>query len=380
MERKTGVVIPLSAIYTKESAAIGDFLALKQFADFCKQCGFSIIQLLPVNDTGTQSSPYSGLSAFALHPMYIRLDALPEFADAVKSSRNFSSAYKTFKKTFVYAERFSYEQITTEKIKLLHLLYTIIEKKVSPKKTKANPNPDESYGKKFNEELDAFIEENPWVISYSVFKNLKDDHLQASWKEWEADKQNLDKKQIETRWNNKALKSSHNFFVWCQMRASEQFKEAADYVKSLGITLKGDIPILMNEDSADCWAFKDYFNQEIRAGSPPDGENPLGQNWGFPTYNWANIAKDDFSWWKDRVRLASKYYGAFRIDHILGFFRIWAVNSKESSAFLGHTEPFCTFTRQNLRDIGFDDSRIRWLSKPHISTGLIEDITYLRTP
>ena len=376
MERKTGVVVPLGALYTASNQAVGDFPALKPFADFCKQSGFTVIQLLPVNDTGTQSSPYSGLSAFALHPIYIRLENLPEFEDILKRSRNFSSAYKSFNKTFKYKNRFDYEQISAEKIKLLHLYYTALEKKISPKKTKANPNPDTTLAPKFYEKLEKFTEENEWVISYAVFKNLKDDHFQASWKEWEEDKQKLNHKQIETRWNNKALKSAHNFFVWCQMCAAEQFKDAADYVRSCGIVLKGDIPILMNEDSVDCWAYPEYFNQELRAGSPPDGENPVGQNWGFPTYNWQNISADGYKWWKDRVKAASRYYSAFRIDHVLGFFRIWAVNSKETTAFLGHTVPFKTFTREDLHNAGFDDGRIRWLSEPHVPTSVVEDVTW----
>ena len=119
MNRKTGVVIPLSALYTKDCEAVGDFLALKDFADFCKQCAFSVIQLLPVNDTGMQSSPYSGLSAFALHPLYIRISALPEFSTAYKGSRKFATAYREFNKEFKYSKRFQYEKLLTAKTNLL---------------------------------------------------------------------------------------------------------------------------------------------------------------------------------------------------------------------------------------------------------------------
>lgn len=370
MERKTGVVIPLSAIYTKDCAAVGDFLALKDFADFCKKCSFSVIQLLPVNDTGMQSSPYSGLSAFALHPLYIRINALPEFSTAYKGSRKFATAYRAFNEEFKYSNRFNYERLLTEKTNLLHILYDYIEKK---EKKLAK---EQETSTQFYIELDKFASENTWIPYYAVFKNLKDSAMQASWKEWDENLQKFTRKQIEQRWNNRALMSSHNFFVWCQLRAAQQFKEAADYVRSQGIILKGDIPILMNEDSTDCWAWPEYFNQEQRAGSPPDGENPLGQNWGFPTYSWDNIAKDNFSWWKTRVKTAASYYDAFRIDHILGFFRIWSVSEKESSAYLGHTSPHAIITREQLMETGFDKGRINWLSKPHIPTKLIEDITW----
>ena len=383
MERKTGVVVPLSALYTKDCAAVGDFPALKDFADFAKTCGFSVIQLLPVNDTGTQSSPYSGLSAFALHPLYIRIAALPEFEEAYKSDRQFAGAYRSFTKEFKYQSRFDYDKVLGEKLRLLHLLYAHIEKKIAAATKKSSQNVKVvsaggggNFADQFQQELAEFVQGNSWVTIYAVYKNLKDAAMQASWKEWDASFRTFSRKQIQLRWNNRALKSSHNFFVWCQMRAAQQFKDAADYVRSKGITLKGDIPILMNEDSADCWGWPEFFNQDLRAGAPPDGENPLGQNWGFPTYNWAAIAADGYTWWKQRVQAAAQYYDAFRIDHILGFFRIWAVPARERTAFLGHTAPCATFTRTELEALGFDEGRIHWIAEPHIPTGLIEDITW----
>lgn len=382
MERKTGVVLPLGALYTKECIASGDFLALKPFADFCKECGLSVIQLLPVNDTGTHSSPYSGLSAFALHPLYIRIEALPEFEEA-KKNKAFATAYRAFKKEYKYAPRFDYNAIATEKIRLLHLLYSAIEKRLfaKVKPTKENVNvvtagTGQTEAQQFTAALDTFVSKNEWIIPYAVFKNLKDDFSQSSWKEWPQEKRSMTKREIEIRWANKALKSSHYFFVWCQMRAAEQFAEAAQYVRSKGIILKGDIPILMNEDSTDCWAYPQYFTQEWRAGSPPDGENPLGQNWGFPTYNWEALSADDYRWWQERIKAAAAYYDAFRIDHILGFFRIWAVHERETNAFLGHANPCVTFTRATLNEQGFDNERIKWLSVPHIPTKAIEDVTW----
>ena len=387
MEKKTGIVVPLAALYTKDCEAVGDFPALKDFADFCKLCGFKVIQLLPVNDTGTQSSPYSGLSAFALHPLYIRLEALPEFQDALKSCKPFSSAYKTFKKEIKYSNRFDYDKVLNGKLKLLHLLYDHIEKQIlkeSKSIARENKNDSvvigESQGsevyKTFQHELIQFCQKNPWIENYAVYKNLKDSYMQASWKEWDENTRNLKKEQIKLRWNNRALKASHDFFVWVQMRAAEQFKDAADYVKKQGIILKGDIPILMNEDSADTWARRDYFCHEERAGSPPDGENPMGQSWGFPTYNWDALALNNYDWWKDRINLAANYYSAFRIDHILGFFRIWAVNERESTAYLGHTIPYASIGKSELEEAGFNEDRIKWLSQPHIPTSLVEDITW----
>ncbi len=200
--------------------------------------------------------------------------------------------------------------------------------------------------------------------------------MQASWKSWDESLKSMNYEKILLKWNNKAKRSSHNFFVWCQLRASEQFKESAEYLRSKGIILKGDIPILMNEDSVDCWTYPEFFRQDLRAGSPPDAENPMGQNWGFPTYDWPRLEADDWTWWKDRIKTSSQYYDAFRIDHVLGFFRIWAAKETETTAYLGHTIPYADFTRKQLNDLGFSDDRIKWISEPHIPTGVIEDITW----
>lgn len=381
MQRHTGAVVPLSALYTKDCPLCGDFPALKDFADFCEMAGITLIQLLPVNDSGTQSSPYSGLSAFALHPMYIRISALPEFEEALKNDKAFASAYKSFTKESKYSRRFSYNDVVEKKYKILHLMYNYIEK-VASGKVKTSNKIDENAKKKVSPVekvpslLIKYAKTNPWVTEYAVFKNLKDINNQASWKQWDEMFCTMTRDQIALRWQNKALRSSHNFYVWLQLRAEEQFEQSAEYLRKKGIVLKGDIPILMNEDSVDCWTYPEYFRQEWRAGSPPDGENPLGQNWGFPTYDWDKLAEDDYKWWKDRVKTSAKFYDAFRIDHVLGFFRIWASKESETTAYLGHTIPFCTFSRKTLNEAGFTDDRIKWLSQPHIPTSLIENITW----
>lgn len=386
MERKTGVAVPLGALYTKESPSVGEYTSLKPFADFCKKCGLGVIQLLPVNDTGFESSPYSGLSAFALHPLYINISALPEFEQAYATDKAFAGAYRTFVKENRFHNRFDYAKILSEKIRLLHLLYAWIEKQIASESRstlkQSNPKIKEvtvvntsSFVQQLMAQTDKFIRENKWVISYAVYKNLKDIAMQASWKEWPENLRHLSREQVMLRWNNKALKSSHTFFVWVQMRAAEQFKDAAKYVESQNIILKGDIPILMNEDSADTWANPEFFIHELRAGSPPDGENKCGQNWGFPIYNWDRLEADNYSWWKERIANASQFYKAFRIDHVLGFFRIWAASENDTTAYSGHVEPYKTISLKELLASGFTEERICWLSKPHIPTSLIQNIT-----
>lgn len=365
LEKAIGTSIPLGAIYTekKDGTVIGEYTDLPEFAKFCKKAGFTLLQLLPVNDTGTQSSPYSGLSAFALHPIFIDIRALPEFEAAYKDDAAFKKAYDKMLKDFPYSQagRFNYMGILNAKTALLNMLY---EKSEVAKTGEAD------------EALAKWIKKNSWIISYAVYKNLKVQYNQASWKEWKKSDQLIGAKEIKKRWSDKSMAKAHLFFAWTQMRANEQFKAATDAVKKAGIILKGDMPILMNEDSCDAWAEPDIFNHNLRAGSPVDGENPTGQNWGFPTYNWENLKARKYDWWIDRLKNAEQYYGAYRLDHILGFFRIWAIPARDTTAILGHTVPYVPMSRDDLHNIGFDDGRIRWLSQPHVNTGLIEDITW----
>ena len=362
MKKKlTGVAVPLGALYTKDNSAIGEFPDLKVFADFCKSAGISIIQLLPVNDTGTQSSPYSGLSAFALHPIYIRLNQVPGFDTLYKSDAKFKKTYDDFLENHKYCPRYKYDEIRNKKTELLQRLYeTTIEWKTS----EASP------------ELSKWIKANPWVKDYAVYKNLKWNYMQASWKSWLDTDRIKSKAEITALWNKKAFKKEHLFYAWVQMIADAQFHDAVEYVHKAGLLLKGDMPILMNEDSADAWAYPEVFNQDLRAGAPADGDNPTGQNWGFPTYNWKSLKENDYNWWKDRLKNASKYYDAYRLDHILGFFRIWAIPEDDLNALNGHTEPYASIKKTELYELGFDDDRIRWLSQPHIPTRAIEDITW----
>ena len=360
-KKLTGVSVPLGALYTKDNPVIGEFPDLIPFADFCKDAGLSIIQLLPINDTGAQSSPYSGLSAFALHPMYIRIKDISVFKEVYENDSKFKKSYDNFFEKYSYTLRYDYDGIVIEKIRLLLKLYEYTEAGKTGK-------PDT--------ELAKWIKANPWVINYSVYKNLKWNYMQASWKSWHENDQHKTQAEINKLWETKAFKKEHLFYAWLQQIAEIQFSNAVKHIKSCGILLKGDMPILMNEDSCDAWAFPKYFNQDLRAGAPADGENPNGQNWGFPTYNWKNLKTDDFKWWKDRLINAAKYYDAYRLDHILGFFRIWAIPENDFDALNGHTEPYAFIKKEELYELGFDDDRIRWLSLPHIPTKIIEDITW----
>lgn len=350
--RATGVAVPLGALRTETSPVIGEYGSLVPFAEFCKKAGFGIIQLLPVLDTGTQSSPYSSLSAFALHPMYLTVSAIAGFDSCYQTNDDFARRYDALSKRHSKAVRYDYAAINGEKDALLRALYAT----------------DAAQTMLASADFAAWLAENPWIPAYCVYKALKHRYRQASWREWKKADRRLSRAAITERWNDAGLRHNHLFYAWEQFEAYRQFKVAADAVRAAGIILKGDLPILLNEDSCDVWADGALFNTALRAGSPPDGSNPTGQQWGFPTYNWKAHEADGFSWWKQRLRCAEQFYGAYRLDHVLGFFRIWAVPDGEDTAELGHTEPYCAISAAALAKAGFDADRLTWLSQPHIPT------------
>ncbi|MDR3304400.1 MAG: 4-alpha-glucanotransferase [Treponema sp.] len=353
-QRLIGVVVPVGALRGAESIGVGEFPDLIAFGQLCKKIGIGLIQVLPVNDTGYESSPYSALSAFALHPLYMRIAALPEAQTPAAKGK-----LADIKQRFEQDVRFKHYHLLKAKLELLHELYTANEAKIRDEAQPGGP-------------LAAWIQRNPWVKEYAIYRRLKQANGERSWKDWSSHQQ-VSHEEIEALWNDDALKSEQLFWVWLQKGLDAQFSEVAASLAKAGILLEGDLPILINEDSCDAWAYPEYFNLELSAGAPPDMYSPNGQNWGFPTYNWEALAQDDYSWWRKRLEAAAKYYKAYRIDHVLGFFRIWASSrhDKDDNSTLGRFVPYTAITEQDLIAQGFDAGRIRWLSRPHLPTGEI---------
>lgn len=353
LQHVTGVALPLGSLKTNKNHCVGEFLDLEVFADFCKKAQLNLIQLLPVNDTGTESSPYSALSAFALHPIYLSLEELPEVATNDSLKQEITALHQTYNDE----KRFPYTEIRKAKIALLKKIFTFHFATLET-----------------NSELQKWIEENSWVTQYAVFMTLKELNNEASWIYWQ-DTFSYSEETLQKRWQDKSLKKEHLFHVWLQWRCYQQFLKASSYVRSLGILLKGDIPIMMNEDSVDVWTNPLFFNRNLSAGSPPDGDNPLGQNWGFPIYNWDALRKEKYSWWIDRLKHSAQFYDAYRLDHVLGFFRIWAIPQGERSGKLGYFLPNYPIPYYELLLSGFSPERIRWLSKPHVPTEALAPFT-----
>jgi 4-alpha-glucanotransferase len=351
-KRLLGVVVPVGALRTKNGIGVGEFSDLADFAVLCKKMRLKLIQILPVNDTGFESSPYSSLTAFGLHPLYLRIGELDEFSAADSPIKK---RVKAAKEKFDKYKRFSHYEILKEKLEICRALYNA---------NKAEIEKSADGGK-----LAAWIEQNSWVKVYAVYRRLKEANGQKSWKDWQ-EYHTVTPADIEKLWKDKSLTEEHLFWVWLQQALDAQFSKAAKAIADAGIVLEGDLPILMNEDSCDVWAHPEIFVQELAAGAPPDMYSPGGQNWGFPIYNWEAQEKDDYAWWRRRLAIAGRYYKAYRIDHVLGFFRIWASSRSDysSSSVLGRFVPYIPITSGDFKKLGFDKSRVRWVSQPHIPT------------
>jgi 4-alpha-glucanotransferase len=314
-----------------------------------------LIQILPVNDTGSQTSPYSALSAFALNPIHLRLGDLPEAEDGTASASVLASI-AALSAEFSADSRVEYGSILARKLEILGQIWAAALA---------------SGGRAFLSEIEGWAKTQPWVKPYACFVELKRRNAGLPWWEW-PEFQDPKDSEVDALWNSEGFGAEARFWTWIQMRASEQFAAACRGARAQGVDIMGDIPILMNADSADVWHERRFFDTGACAGAPPDMYSRLGQNWGFPLYRWEAIEKEEYSFWKERLAAADAYYSLYRIDHVLGFFRIWAMGKRERDGFLGRFEPEYAITYPELNSLGFDALRIRWLSRPHLPGWAIE--------
>jgi 4-alpha-glucanotransferase len=278
-----GFVIPLFSLHSKESSGIGEYPDLIPVMKWMKKLGYDIIQLLPLNDTGNNSSPYSALTAFGLNPIHLGLSRLP----GAKKLRIKKSARIDYESLFKKREAFLRAWYAKTGIKLVGT-------------------------KKFA----AFKKKHPWLTSFALFKTLKEKHNWSAHEEWD---------EKPTKELERTFKDEINYHSVIQYYCFEQMHQVKKVAEKLGMHLLGDIPILLGRESADVWANPHLFRSEFNAGVPPDIFAKDGQNWRLPIYNWKQMKKDNYQWWKTRLNVASLFYDIYRIDHILGFYRIWAI-------------------------------------------------------
>ena len=295
--RGAGTAIPVFSLRTESDFGIGEFKDLRPLVDWAAATGQCIIQLLPVNDTTRKgewkdSYPYSPISSFALHPLYINLQAL-----GIRET----VAFKKEQAELNALDELDYPRVFQAKMKYIRKAF----------KTRGARDMDTPGFKKF------VLENEYWLEEYAQFC-AKRDSLEPE------------------------------YYRWMQWHLDKQFAAEVKYARGRGVSLKGDLPIGVSSDSAEAYWHPELFNLDSTAGAPPDYFSKDGQNWGFPTYNWEEMAKDDFAWWKARLRKMSQYFDAFRIDHILGFFRIWEIPAGIRSGLAGHFNPALPYSPEEI--------------------------------
>lgn len=290
-----GINIPLFSLRSHKSSGIGEYLDLIPIIDWVESISFRIIQLLPLNDSGGDPSPYSALSSKALHPLFISLWALP-FLDSIPDAEKYLQDLRGCNS----ALRFNYHDVSKAKEDFLRTYFDYAFSKVNELA-----------------EYQEFIAKERWLDTYAVFKTLKQKHNLIAWWEYEEQYRHPSKESI-IRWKA-CFQDEINYHKMCQFFAFSQMHEVAKAARSKGILIKGDIPILINRDSADVWSYREGFILEFAAGAPPDMYSKEGQYWGFPLYNWIEHEKEGFSWWRERLQVAEQFYDMYRLDHIVGF-------------------------------------------------------------
>lgn len=352
-----GVAIPVFSLRSKNGFGVGEFGDIKLLVDWAKNAGLKLIQLLPVNDTmanfdWTDSYPYSAISAFALHPLYINLENV-----AGKEYSSMLKALKDKQKQLNELEVVDYEEVMKIKIPVLKELYEVLGEKCFE-----------------SEEYKEFFNDNKhWLASYAAFSFFRDKYGSSNFENW---KTNAVYKKSEIDRLCAAGSSSHkniSFYYFIQYHLHLQLKEAADYAHKKGVVLKGDIPIGISRYSCDAWVAPEMYNMCWQAGAPPDDFTAVGQNWGFPTYNWKKMQENGFAWWKQRFEQMSNYFDAFRIDHILGFFRIWSIPANAVQGIMGRFVP-CRPVHINEfgeNGIWFDYQRY---CRPFITDEILEEV------
>lgn len=352
-----GVAIPVFSLRSENSFGVGEFTDLKLLVDWAKQAGLKLIQLLPVNDTTathsyTDSYPYAAISAFALHALYLHL---PSLAD--NENKSLLDAFQQKQAALNNEPAVDYVNVMAAKWSFI--------KQIFPSQKQATFN---------NPDFKSFFDENNhWLIPYAAFSYLREKYNTPDFNQW-PENQTFNSEKI------KAIASSPlddqdevSMYYYVQYHLHLQLKDAANYAHENGIIVKGDIPIGIFRYSCDAWQQPQLFNMNMQAGAPPDDFAVKGQNWGFPTYNWQQMREDGFTWWKKRFTQMSYYFDAFRIDHILGFFRIWSISMDAVEGIMGHFVPAMPINITELFDRGilYD---IKRFTDPYITGQVLTEI------
>lgn len=353
--RGAGTVVPVFSLRSGGSFGVGDFGDLKLMVDWAAATHQSIIQVLPINDTTIShtwqdSYPYNSISIFALHPQYTDLRQLPQLGSPARQKY-----YDDLAKELNMLPQIDYERVNAAKIGFLRELFS--EKGA------------EIVG---SAEFLAFFNANKdWLVPYAAFCYYRDLYGTAKFNEWPDHKSLSDKEREDFANPATSMYSNAVFWYFVQFNLDRQMRAVHSYARGKGVILKGDIPIGISRESVEAWVEPKYFNLNGQAGAPPDAFSANGQNWGFPTYNWDEMMKDGCSWWVRRFRKMAEYFDAYRIDHVLGFFRIWEIPVNAVHGLLGQFSPSRGMTREEIESYGLQ-FREELFTRPFITDWVLE--------
>ena len=326
-----GVVIPIFSLRSEGSFGVGDFGDLKLMVDWAAKTHMRVLQVLPINDTnmtGTwqDSYPYNSISIYALHPQYTDFRQLPEIKDETLKTK-----FEALRQELNALPKIDYERMFAAKMDYLHTLFAQEWKKV--KATKAY--------KQF------FDDNQEWLVPYAQFCVNRDTYGTADFNQWPKESAKFKVPSSKSKGQ-----SALDFWYFVQYNLDQQMHAAHEYARQHRVILKGDIPIGISRDGVEAWVEPKYFNLNGQAGAPPDAFSADGQNWGFPTYNWDEMLKDGCQWWVRRFRKMAQFFDAYRIDHVLGFFRIWEIPMPEKSGLQGQFSPALGLSREEIEAYG----------------------------
>ena len=352
-----GTAILVFSLRSEGSFGVGDFGDLKKLIDWAVSTHQQAIQILPINDTTItntwmDSYPYNSISIYAFHPMYIDLRQLGKLKD--KEALAF---YEEKRKELNALPQIDYEAVNNTKRAYLKSMYQQTGKKVLA-----------------SAEFKKFFKENEhWLLPYAAFSYLRDQYGTPNFSQWpEHNEYHADEIAAMCIPESDCYEEIA-FYYYIQYNLHIQLLDAGNYAREKGIIFKGDIPIGISRNSVEAWIEPYYFNMNGQAGAPPDAFSTNGQNWGFPTYNWDVMEKDDYQWWQKRFRKMAEYFTAYRIDHILGFFRIWEIPSHSVHGLLGQFVPALPMSVDEIQSYGLTFQK-DFMTKPFINENILNRI------
>ena len=334
--RGAGTVIPIFSLRSEGSFGVGDFGDLKLMVDWCAKTKQRVLQVLPINDTNMtytwqDSYPYNSISIYALHPQYTDFRQLPALKDEALKAK-----FEALRLELNALPQIDYERMNNAKLEYLRALY-------------------EQEGKTIlkSEAFKKFFDQNKaWLVPYAAFCHYRDLYGTATFQEWPDHHELPDSEREAMTKPATKLYKEVAFWYFVQFNLDQQMRAAHAHARKNRVILKGDIPIGISRDGVEAWVEPKYFNLNGQAGAPPDDFSADGQNWGFPTYNWDEMLKDGCSWWVRRFRKMAEYFDAYRIDHVLGFFRIWEIPMPEKSGLMGQFSPALGMSREEIESYG----------------------------